>query len=174
MKFKTTNKKDSHRLRHAFVDKFADKGLPQYNAVMGYGEAYGSSAHNGKLFEVLRPFTLISFDVALSMLEKSEELLITWDTCAMRDNKALPRTMLISISGKVLATLLKTNSKALPETIYAFDESLDFHITFTEMHLSAVGRVCFTSKTDLPETGISPLVREMFELTGFGEGESFK
>lgn len=168
--------KKARALRRAFINKFADKRLPQYRAVMGHGDTYGSYTHNGYIWEVLRPYTLISFDCALELIASMPELYVTWDNSALR--RSAVKTNLLKLSGVDLAATLRADSFAfspdrsfLPPDLYLFDEEMNFHITVTNQHISGIGRVCITSRDDLKHTGISPVMTELIKLARFGEGE---
>ncbi len=177
MHYSTVAPKEARALRRAFINKFADKRLPQYRAVMGHGDTYGNTTHNGFIWEVLRPYTLISFERALSLLGSMSELYVTWDkkpSCTKENALKFP---LLKLSGSELAKTLENDRDAfssersfLPLDVYVFDEELNFHVTITNQQIQGIGTVCITSRNDIGDTGISPLMSELIDITRFGEG----
>ena len=178
MQYSTVAPKEARALRRAFINKFADKKLPQYRAVMGHGDTYGSFSHNGYIWEVLRPYTLISFERALAMLRDFSELYVTWDNKSFGINDKPFKSLLLKVSGVELANAIDNERHGLlhenaflPEDVYVFNESIDFHVTFTNQNIEGIGKLCITSRNDIDDTGISSLMRELISVTGFGEGD---
>ena len=167
---KNLSPKESRALRREFINKFAVKELPQYSSVMGFGETYGNNTHNGYLWEVLRPYTLISFEVAQKLVSSMNEAFVTWDFRSVHNEKSMFKNPVACFAGFELVELINDIESNVPESIYVFNESLDYHITFTNQTVEGVGRVCLTSLTDLSETGISELMKELVEVSHFGEG----
>lgn len=157
-------------LRRDFINKFAVKELLQYPSVMGYGETYGNNTHNGYLWEVLRPYTLISFEAAQKLLKSMNDVLVTWDFRSVHNEKSMFKAPVVCSKASLLVELINDPKSELPESLYVFDKSLEYHITFTNQTVEGVGRICLTSMTDIKETGITELMKELVELSHFGVG----
>ncbi len=161
---------EGRALRRAFVDKFADKDLPQYRIVMGYGDYYGTNGHVGLLWEVIRPYKFIKRSVACDYLSQIEEVYIMWDYPIRANPRNLQKSRVIKAKGRDIASYLKKLVRPdgefsfLPSDIYVFDSALNFHITFTHIRFTGLGPVCITSLADLKDYGINPVLQEMFDL----------
>lgn len=168
---------DSRALRRAFIEKFVDKTLPQYRAVMGHGDFYGSNGHQGYLWEVIRPYKLISEAAALELIAQENEVFVMWDLPLRNTSRALQKSRMIKLDGADLSAYLEKTTKVndplsfLPRNICVFDREVSFHVTFTVEYINGFGYVCLTSKTNIENDGISPAFRELFEFFHFGERE---
>ena len=163
-------------LRKDFINKFADKTLPQYRYVMQHGDFYGANTHKGCLWEVIRPYNVISFEKALETLKEYEELFVIWDDRRFCFDGNNPKTPVLKFNGIELSKLLAEDSsvkpnekRSLPIDIYVFDRELSFHITFTHITIEGFGRVCITSKEKTDDFGISPAFEEFIKETELGK-----
>ena len=168
--------KKANVLRKAFVDKFADKNLPQYETVMGFGEAYGAVVHNyGCLWEVIRPFTPISRDIAYKIIQNHSEVYVMWDRPSENLPRALQKSRMLKLESSVLAERLKErtfNSRSefafLPDDLYVFDEAMSFFVILTHVSMPHFKNICLTSLTDLEDKGVPPLLQELFDFVDMG------
>jgi hypothetical protein len=149
-------------LRKAFINKFTAKNLPQYRSVMGHFDFYGTNTHKGRLWEVIRPYNLVSLDFALSALAEREEVVVIWDDLHFKINNKLPKVPILTFSGTELSAILSNPSaKVLPDDIYVFDRELSFFVVLTHVSLDGFGRVCMSSLED--ET-VRPEFKAMLDL----------
>ncbi len=136
-------------LKKAFINKFTSKTLPQYRAVMGHFDFYGTNTHRGRIWEVIRPYNLVSLDFALSTLAEREEVIVTWDDMHFKINNKLPKVPVISCTGNEVVGMITDASKSnLPDDIYVFDRELSFFVVLTHVSLDGFGRVCMSSLED--------------------------
>ncbi len=170
MQYEIVSPVEGRTLRRAFVDKFADKNLPHYRIVMGYGDFYGTYSHKGLLWEVIRPYKFIKRSVACKYIAQYSEVYIMWDYPLAGTSRKLQKSRVIKAKGSDVGQYLngrrnrESDFRFLPADIYVFDKELTFHITFTRVNFYGYGNVCLTSLSDLDDYGMSPLLLEMFEL----------
>lgn len=176
MNYKIVEPQEARSIRKQFINKFTDKNLPQYRLVMNHGDFYGANTHKGCLWEIIRPYNIISFEKAIESLKSFEELFFLWDDLRFRFDGKLPKTPILKSNGNEIAKCLiedgleKVNAnRSLPNDIYVFDSELTFHITFTHINIEGFGRVCITSKEKTDDCGISPAFEEFIRETELGK-----
>lgn len=175
MNFEIVEPKEARSIRKEFINKFIDKTLPQYRLVMNHCDFYGANTHNGCLWEVIRPYNIISFGKTLELLKEVDELLVMWDDTRFCFNGKVPKSPVLKFSGIELSKLLAEdinklqNQRALPSDIYVFDRELTFHITMTHVTIDGLGRVCITSKEKTEDFGISSAFEEFIKETELGK-----
>ncbi len=162
---------EGRALRRKFVDKFAQKDLPQYRIIMGYGDYYGTNGeHQGLLWEVIRPYKFMHRSVACKYISQIDEVYIMWDYAVKSNPRNLQKSRVIKAKGTDIARYLNrpmygsAEFKFLPNDLYVFDLEISFHITFTDINMAGLGYVCLTSLQNLDDYGISPALQEMFDL----------
>lgn len=148
--YKSVSFKEACSLRRRFISKFADKNLPQYRSVMGYGDFYGTSEWHISLREVLRPCNLISRESALGLVSGYPELYVMWERPLGNTSRNLQKSRMLKLSGTALADTLKTPNlpqelSFLPKDIYVFSNESDFYIAFTDDYIKGIGGICVTS-----------------------------
>lgn len=167
---------DAHSLRKTFLDKFTTKSVPQYRSVMGHGDFYGVNGHKGFLWEIIRPYKVISEKIALEIVSQKDEIFVMWDRPLRGTNRELQKTRMIKTSGLCLVNNIKPFAderemlfRLIGSNFYVFDREMSFHVTFTGENLSGFGRICITSIENLENDGVSPVFREIFEHYGLGK-----
>lgn len=173
--------KEARNAKRALINRFADKTLPWYKAAMGHGDSYGARPKGSLIYEVFRPYTVISRPRALELISELETVYITWDstsaaTLIKEYRDKLPRESVIAASGTETAAYLadihaefEPGNIVLPNELYVFPTDISLHITLTGDSLPPIGQLCITSLTDLKETGIPAIYREVFELSRLGK-----
>lgn len=172
---------EARSAKRAFINKFADKTLPWYKTAMGYGDFYGARPKGGFIWEVLRPYTVISRPRALELISNLKTVYITWDSGSAallkkEYREKLPEESFISADGAELAVYLadkhaefEPDNIVLPNELYVFPTDMSLHVTLTGDSLPPIGQLCITSLTDLSETGIPKSYREVFEIARLGK-----
>ncbi len=175
MNFETVAPKEARSIRKQFINKFADKTLPQYRIVMNHGDFYGANTHNGCLWEVIRPYNIISFEKTIEILKDIDELFVIWDDVRFCFDGKVPKSPVLKFDGIELSKLLAEDcdkpktKRALPSDIYVFDRELNFHIIITHITIDGLGRVCITSKEKTEDFGISTAFEEFIKETELGK-----
>ena len=166
MNYQTLSVPDANATRRAFVNKFSDKTLDNYRAVMGHGDCYGASAYSRSLWESFGERNVISRKTALSILAKMPMVFITWDGVNDNISRNLQKTRLIQLAGNELAALLSSHDfrhedNMSPEDVYVFAPDLSRYIAFTHEYVQGHGYVCLTSVSNVEDPYISPAFRDL-------------
>ncbi len=155
------------------INKFGDKTAPWF-------EANGES-NDSYLWELLRPFTVISHDVALSLISKMKAVYLTWDSVELEHFDAehrakLPKNRFVLTNGIGIAEYLRKaeeqtheHSSFFPDAVYVIPADLSCFVAVTSDYLMPIGRLCITSCSDLPKTGIPKAYQRIFDLNGIGK-----
>ncbi|MBQ9848598.1 MAG: hypothetical protein IJO64_06040 [Clostridia bacterium] len=179
--YKALTVQEAAKVKRTFLRKFTDTTLPWYRAAMGFRDSYGVNAREGFVWEVLRPYVVISRARAVELISELSEVYIMWDNGSAASLKKeyrekLPKESLISANGKELAEYLSDENAefeegnlVLPNVLYVFPHDLSHHITLTGDSLAPLGQLCITNLTDLAETGIPPAYQEVFEIARLGK-----
>lgn len=167
--------KEAHQLRKEFIKKFGTDSVPQYRSVMGHGDFYGANGHRGRIWEIIRPYKIISMEIALKLISEMDEVFVMWDNALHETSRILQKTRIVKTKGDILAEDLgKPRARRecfdfLPQDIYVFGRNFDYHITVTCEYLRGFGYICLTSLDNLLDDGVTSAFREIFEYYELGK-----
>lgn len=135
----------SIELRKKFVDTFTDKSIANYDDYVGYKKFNDGICYLGYLWNVYDSNRCLYPDRSetLRLLAEKDEIYVMWDIqtfmySAITVRPNISKDRILKTTGKDLAkqltedfSLPKEERSWLPEDIYIFDDTFDWHITFT-------------------------------------------